>query len=109
MSDVVALVVDTTHVSEAALVRWARQRIDREVSELSDQLRAAGILDGETKFDCGLHFDLGAVMVRDRDTGAIYVPGPTSTLIGQTDDGREHLWRDGEQVYDLANPGAVMD
>ena len=109
MNDALTLVVDTTKISEAALVRWAHRRIARDVDEISSQLRAAGILEGDTAFDAGLHFDVGAVMVRDRDTGAIYVPGPITSLIGQTDDGRELLWRDGEKVYDLSNPGAIVD
>ncbi len=101
------LSVDTSGMADATLARWARERIARDALTMSHDLQGIGVLVDDATFNFGLHFDLGVIMVRDQRDGTIYVPGPVTTLIGQTPDGRELLWDNGEPVYEIANPAAA--
>ena len=72
--------IDTDRIPDAALARWAKARIAADGRELGEQLAANDRLrDG--RFDAGLHFDSGLIMVRDQD-GNVFVPGPIGSVIG---------------------------
>jgi hypothetical protein len=98
---------DFDPVTETELAAWARARIAADTAELYALLKENGVLDEEDDVVRGLNTEAGCVVLLDPSTGSIYAPGPTTTLIGQTRDGDEQMWRDGQLVYDLSNPGAV--
>ncbi|HVU77910.1 MAG TPA: hypothetical protein VHC67_10035, partial [Gaiellaceae bacterium] len=79
--------IDTDRIPDAALVRWAKARIAADAYELGIQLEAIGEL-GKGRLDAGLHFSIGAVLVRNNE-GDVYTIGPVESLVALTADGRE--------------------
>jgi hypothetical protein len=100
--------IDLTPEQHAQLVPWALRRLELDFARLSRYLVQAGELDELSVVSIGLNVELGAVIVRDDDAGAVYVLGEPDTLVRQVGD-RETLWRDGVEVYDEETPAWPND
>jgi hypothetical protein len=95
--------IDLTPEQRAQLVPWALRRLELDFARMSRYLVQAGELDESSTVSIGLNVELGSVIVRDDDAGAVYVLGEPDTLIRQAGE-RETLWRDGVEIYDEETP-----
>lgn len=90
--------IDLSSISDAALACYARASILAACEQITAELDRNPNAPNSATFDIGINLEVGAVMFRSGQTGAVYTLAPDGSVIWQTLDGQHVALRDGIEV-----------